>query len=878
MDSGSIRRIFLRFFEQKGHLIVPSAPLVLKNDPTLLFTNSGMVQFKDNFLGNATPKSNRIADTQKCLRVSGKHNDLEEVGIDTYHHTMFEMLGNWSFGDYFKKEAIAWAWELLTKEYKLPEDRLYATVFEGDASEGLSFDEEAFGYWKQILPEDRILRGNKKDNFWEMGDTGPCGPCSEIHVDLRPDDEVRKNPGRELVNTGHPQVVEIWNLVFMEFNRKADGSLEKLPAQHVDTGMGFERLCMAIQKKTSNYDTDVFTPLLDFISREAGVAYKSAEETDIAMRVMADHVRAVGFAIADGQLPSNTGAGYVIRRILRRAVRYGFTFLNFKEPFLHKLVLVLAEQLREPFPELAAQQDYVSKVIFEEETSFLRTLDKGLKRIDLIQAELKGKTLSGEQAFELYDTYGFPFDLTSLIARERGISVDEAGFKKEMEKQKLRSKADAAKETGDWILVGEEEKTEFIGYDHLAASVRIVKYRKIRQKNRDLYQLVFDKTPFYAESGGQVGDTGRIVRDGESIAILDTKKENELIIHLTEKLPSSMEGVFEAEVDVSRRTATMGNHSATHLLHAALRQVLGRHVEQKGSLVNADILRFDFSHFSAMTPDEIRRVEEIVNEKIRENIRLDEKRNVPLEKARSLGAMALFGEKYGDFVRVITFDPQFSVELCGGTHVGYTGNIGLFKILSESSVAAGVRRIEAATGEGAVKFVSGELELLDEVKRMLRNPKDLITSLKNLSEEKHALEKKIEALYGEKANDLKDKLAAKAVRENGHTLIIEKVSVPNADVLKTIAYALRNQFDDLVLVLAAEVNDKPQVAVMIGDKLAEAKAFHAGNMVKELAREIDGGGGGQPFFATAGGKNLKGLGNVLEKAKVLIAKTNSNPV
>lgn len=878
MDSGSIRRIFLRFFEQKGHLIVPSAPLVLKNDPTLLFTNSGMVQFKDNFLGNATPKSNRIADTQKCLRVSGKHNDLEEVGIDTYHHTMFEMLGNWSFGDYFKKEAIAWAWELLTKEYKLPEDRLYATVFEGDASEGLSFDEEAFGYWKQILPEDRILRGNKKDNFWEMGDTGPCGPCSEIHVDLRPDDEVRKNPGRELVNTGHPQVVEIWNLVFMEFNRKADGSLEKLPAQHVDTGMGFERLCMAIQKKTSNYDTDVFTPLLDFISREAGVAYKSAEETDIAMRVMADHVRAVGFAIADGQLPSNTGAGYVIRRILRRAVRYGFTFLNFKEPFLHKLVLVLAEQLREPFPELAAQQDYVSKVIFEEETSFLRTLDKGLKRIDLIQAELKGKTLSGEQAFELYDTYGFPFDLTSLIARERGISVDEAGFKKEMEKQKLRSKADAAKETGDWILVGEEEKTEFIGYDHLAASVRIVKYRKIRQKNRDLYQLVFDKTPFYAESGGQVGDTGRIVREGESIAILDTKKENELIIHLTEKLPSSMEGVFEAEVDVSRRTATMGNHSATHLLHAALRQVLGRHVEQKGSLVNADILRFDFSHFSAMTPDEIRRVEEIVNEKIRENIRLDEKRNVPLEKARSLGAMALFGEKYGDFVRVITFDPQFSVELCGGTHVGYTGNIGLFKILSESSVAAGVRRIEAATGEGAVKFVSGELELLDEVKRMLRNPKDLITSLKNLSEEKHALEKKIEALYGEKANDLKDKLAAKAVRENGHTLIIEKVSVPNADVLKTIAYALRNQFDDLVLVLAAEVNDKPQVAVMIGDKLAEAKAFHAGNMVKELAREIDGGGGGQPFFATAGGKNLKGLGNVLEKAKVLIAKTNSNPV
>lgn len=870
MDSGSVRRIFLRFFESKGHLIVPSAPLVLKNDPTLLFTNSGMVQFKDNFLGNATPKSNRIADTQKCLRVSGKHNDLEEVGIDTYHHTMFEMLGNWSFGDYFKKEAIAWAWELLTDEYKLPKDRLYVTVFEGDAKENLGFDEEAYQYWKNILPEDRILRGNKKDNFWEMGDTGPCGPCSEIHVDLRSDEEVATLPGHDLVNTGHPQVVEIWNLVFMEFNRKADGSLEKLPAQHVDTGMGFERLCMAIQKKTSNYDTDVFTPLLSFISQEAGIPYKQAEQADIAMRVMADHSRAVSFAIADGQLPSNTGAGYVIRRILRRAVRYGFTFLNFKDPFLYKLVGVLAEQLREAFPELHAQRDYVSKVIFEEETSFLRTLDKGLKRIDLIQNELHGNTISGEQAFELYDTFGFPFDLTSLIARERGIGVDEAGFRAEMQKQKSRSKADAAKETGDWVQIGEDEKTEFIGYDHLASRVRVVKYRKVKQKNKELFQLVFDRTPFYAESGGQVGDTGYLEGNGEKIYVIDTKKENELIIHLTEKLPNTIEGTFEAVVDRNKRYSTMSNHSATHLLHAALRQVLGKHVEQKGSLVNADVLRFDFSHFAGMTPEEVQQVEEIVNKKIRENIALDEKRNVPIEKAKALGAMALFGEKYGDFVRVITFDPNFSVELCGGTHVPATGQLGLLRIISESSVAAGVRRIEAITGEAAEKFVRNELGLLDEIKRMLKNPKDVIASIRNLAEEKHVLEKKLEILHGERANQIRHELAGKAVKNNGHTLIIEKVSVPNADVLKNIAYALRNQFDDLLLVLAADVDHKPQVTVMIGEKLMQTKKFHAGNMVKELAREIDGGGGGQPFFATAGGKNLNGLNGVLEKAKKMI--------
>lgn len=870
IDSNSIRRKFLEFFERKGHAIVPSAPLVLKNDPTLLFTNSGMVQFKDYFLGNAVSKHKRIADTQKCLRVSGKHNDLEEVGIDTYHHTMFEMLGNWSFGDYFKKEAIEWAWELLTEEYKLPKDRLYVTVFGGDKDDKLPKDQDAYDYWKKIIAEDRILPGVKKDNFWEMGETGPCGPCSEIHIDLRSDEEIRKLPGKELVNQSHPQVIEIWNLVFMEFNRKADGSLEKLPAQHVDTGMGFERLCMAIQKKTSNYDTDVFTPLLDFIAHAANVKYGTAEKTNIAMRVIADHVRAVSFAIADGQLPSNTGAGYVIRRILRRAVRYGFTFLNFKEPFIHRLVPVLGDQLKDVFPELEKQKDYVSKVIFEEETSFLRTLEKGLKRMETIQTDLKGKVISGEQAFELYDTFGFPLDLTSLIAREKGLSVDEAGFKKEMEKQKSRSKAAAAKETGDWILVGEDEKTEFIGYDYLDAEVKVVKYRTIKQKNKELYQLVFDRTPFYAESGGQVGDTGYIEANGVKVSVMDTKKENELIVHFVDKLPSDLNASYKAVVNRQKRQLTMDNHSATHLLHAALRQVLGNHVEQKGSLVNEKILRFDFSHFAAMTQEEIRKVEDIVNRKIRENILLDEKRNVPIETAKGLGAMALFGEKYGDFVRVITFDPKFSVELCGGTHVQATGNIGLFKIISESSVAAGVRRIEAVTADEAERYVNEEISLLEQLRSMLKDPKDLIATTKNLIEEKHALEKKLEAIHQEKANTLKDELAKKAVKSNGYHLIIEKVSVPNADALKNIAYGLRNQFDDLLMVLAADVDSKPQVAVMIGEKLAQTNKYHAGNMVKELAREIDGGGGGQPFFATAGGKNLNGLNAVLEKARKLI--------
>lgn len=872
MDSGSIRRKFLEFFEKKGHTIVPSAPLVLKNDPTLLFTNSGMVQFKDYFLGNAQPKSPRVADTQKCLRVSGKHNDLEEVGIDTYHHTMFEMLGNWSFGDYFKKDAIAWSWELLTEEYKLPKDRLYVTVFEGDAKENLPFDQDAYDFWKEHIAEDHILRGNKKDNFWEMGETGPCGPCSEIHVDLRSDEEVKKLPGKELVNQSHPQVIEIWNNVFMEFNRKADKSLEKLPAQHVDTGMGFERLCMAIQKKTSNYDTDVFTPLLNFISQASGVAYKADEKTDIAMRVIADHVRAVAFAIADGQLPSNAKAGYVIRRILRRAVRYGYTFLNFKEPFIYKLVPVLGGQLKDVFPELELQKEYVGKVIFEEETSFLRTLEKGLKRMDTILAEVgKGQVISGPLSFELYDTFGFPFDLTDLIAREQGRSADKVAFDAEMDKQKSRSKADAQKETGDWTVVGEDVKPEFIGYDHLQADVRIVRYRKLKQKNKELFQLVFDRTPFYAESGGQVGDTGYIESINEKIYILDTRKENDLIVHFAETLPENLQASFHAQVDTQKRQLSMDNHSATHLLHAALRQVLGKHVEQKGSLVNDRLLRFDFSHFSAMTPEEIQKVEHIVNQKIRENVALDEKRNVPIEDAKKLGATALFGEKYGDFVRVITFDPKFSVELCGGTHVRATGQIGLFKIISESSVAAGVRRIEAITADEAERYVTESFGLLEQVRELFKNPKDLLASTKGLLEEKHALEKKLEAFQQEQANQLKDQLASRAQQVNGYHLILEKVTVSGADSLKNIAYGLRNQFDDLLLILAADVEGKPQVAVMLGEKLAETNRYHAGNMVKELAKEIGGGGGGQPFFATAGGKNLDGLSAVLEKARKLIS-------
>lgn len=872
MDAAIIRQKFLDFFKDKGHQIVPSAPLVLKNDPSLLFTNSGMVQFKDYFLGNRIPANSRIADTQKCLRVSGKHNDLEDVGLDTYHHTMFEMLGNWSFGDYFKQEAIDWAWELLTEVYKLPKDRLYVTVFGGDKKDNLPVDEEAKQLWSQHVEPERIIHGIKKDNFWEMGESGPCGPCSEIHIDLRSETERIKTPGRELVNRDHPQVVEIWNLVFIQFNRLATGALEPLPDKHVDTGMGFERLCMAIQGKTSNYDTDVFQPLMQFIARQAGVTYGADTQRDIAIRVIADHIRAVSFAIADGQLPSNTGAGYVIRRILRRAVRYGFSYLNLKEPFFHGLVPVLANQLQHVFPELQAQMEYVARVVLEEEHAFLRTLELGLRKVDQIQAELSGGVISGPQAFELYDTYGFPLDLTSLIARERGFSVDEEGFKAEMAKQKQRSKADASRETGDWISLRESEQGAFIGYEHLEAAAHLVKYRQVRQKNQELVQLVFDHTPFYAESGGQVGDTGWMICGDESIAILDTKKENELIIHVADKLPVQTAGVWHLQVDRARREATMCNHSATHLLHAALRDVLGRHVEQRGSLVNDKVLRFDFSHFAAMTDTEIIRVEERVNQKIREDIFLHEARNVPLEKARQLGAMALFGEKYGEFVRVITFDPRYSVELCGGTHVPSTGHIGILKIISESSVAAGVRRIEAVTGQGAENWVRAQVDELTEIKRIFKNPKDIIAATKALAEEKTTLEKKLENLYNRQAGELKDQLALKAVRQGGETRIIERVEVPSADVLKNISYALRNQFPDLILVLAADVGGKPQVAVMLGEELARKKLYHAGQLVKELAREIEGGGGGQDFFATAGGKKPDGLNAVLTKAEELIAR------
>jgi len=869
MDSSTIRRKFLDFFAGKQHQIVPSAPLVLKNDPSLLFTNSGMVQFKDYFLGNATPASKRIADTQKCLRVSGKHNDLEDVGLDTYHHTMFEMLGNWSFGDYFKKEAIAWAWELLTEVYQLPQERLYVTVFGGDKGDNLPVDEEAIELWKQHVPPERILHGIKKDNFWEMGESGPCGPCSEIHIDLRGSDEVKKKPGKELVNSDHPQVVEIWNLVFIQFNRLASGVLEPLPNKHVDTGMGFERLCMAIQGKTSNYDTDVFRPLMDFIALNAQVQYGAEHKTDVAIRVMADHIRAVAFAIADGQLPSNTGAGYVIRRILRRAVRYGFSYLNFKEPFMHRLVPLLALQLKDVFPELQQQHDYVERVVHEEEISFLRTLEKGLKRIEMIQHETADKTIPGSVAFELYDTFGFPFDLTALIARERGFTVDEKGFHEEMAKQKSRSKADAAKETGDWVTVDADAKTVFVGYDQHQADARLVKYRKVKQKNRELYQLVLDHTPFYAESGGQVGDTGWLTYGDQSIEVLDTKKENELIVHYCEKLPS--EGTaLRARIDHRKRALTECNHSATHLLHAALRQVLGKHVEQKGSLVNAEMLRFDFSHFAALTSHELHQVEDVVNQRIRENILLHEQRSLPIAEAKKAGAMALFGEKYGEFVRVVTFDPDFSVELCGGTHVSATGKIGLFKIVSESSVAAGVRRIEAVTATGAQQYVNQSLALLGEVRTLLKNPKDLAASLQQLIESKHAADKKLEQLNNEKATAIKDRLAASAKSAGGRSLIIEKISAPTADALKYIAYALRQQFDDLILILAAEVESKPFVTVMLGDKMVAEKKFHAGNMVKELAALIDGGGGGQPFYATAGGKNLAGLDHVLARAKQIV--------
>ena len=869
MNSKSIRSEFLKFFKEKGHQIVPSAPMVIKNDPTLMFTNAGMNQFKDFFLGHKSAETSKVTDTQKCLRVSGKHNDLEEVGMDTYHHTMFEMLGNWSFGDYFKKEAITWAWELLTEVYKLPKDRLYASVFEGDKTDGLGKDQEAFDYWKAIIGEERIIYGNKKDNFWEMGDTGPCGPCSELHIDLRSDEECAEIDGKSLVNADHPQVVEIWNLVFMEYNRLASGELENLPARHVDTGMGFERLCMAIQGEKSNYDTDVFKPLIEAIARKANVVYGENEKQDIAIRVISDHIRAISFAIADGQLPSNNGAGYVIRRILRRAVRYGYTFLGFREAFMYQLLPILTEQFDGVFPELIGQKDFVSKVVKEEELSFLRTLEMGLKRLRVITNDLKKtgkKVVSGKQSFELYDTYGFPLDLTSLIVRENELSLDEEGFILEMKQQKDRSKADAVKETGDWILIKDGD-VEFVGYDHLESTATILKYRTIVEKKKEKYQLVLSRTPFYAESGGQVGDTGYIEAGGEKISILDTKKENNLIVHFADKLPSDLGATFHCVVNVKKRALTMNNHSATHLLHAALRQVLGSHVEQRGSLVNEKILRFDFSHFAKLTDEELSQVERIVNERIRENIQLNEQRNVPIEEAKKMGAMALFGEKYGDLVRVITFDKNYSVELCGGIHVPATGHIGLMKITSESSIATGVRRIEAITAQSAQDYFNQQETEYNEIKLLLKEPKDAKVAVTNLIDERNALLKAMDKINAERAQLVKNDLMGKMQQSSDVNTIIEKIALSNAEALKTIAFELKNQVDNLFMVLAADINTKPQIAVVVSDNLVKEKHLHAGNIIRELAKEIKGGGGGQPFYATAGGKDVSGLDSVLIKAK-----------
>ncbi|MES3018064.1 MAG: alanine--tRNA ligase [Bacteroidota bacterium] len=870
MTTKEIRQGFLDFFKGKGHQIVPSAPIVVKNDPTLMFTNAGMNQFKELFLGEAPIKHSRVADTQRCLRVSGKHNDLEEVGIDTYHHTMFEMLGNWSFGDYFKKEAIAWSWELLTEVYKIPKDQLYVSVFEGDAREGLAKDQEAYDIWKQYIDEDRIILGNKKDNFWEMGETGPCGPCSEIHVDMRPEAERLKVSGKSLVNNDDPQVIEIWNNVFMQFNRLKNGSLEKLPNQHVDTGMGLERLVRVIQKKASNYDTDVFQPLIQYIADKSGIAYGNEEKTDIAMRVMADHIRAICFCIADGTLPSNNKAGYVIRRILRRAVRYSYTFLNFKEPFLNQLVPILAEQFDGVFPELKEQQDFVQKVVLEEENSFLRTLATGIQRFE--RFETSDKVIKGDFAFELYDTFGFPIDLTDLMAREKGWSVDMEAFESELQQQKDRSRAATAIDTSDWVAVNPGDEVEFVGYDELESECQILRYRKVTAKGKEQFQVVLNRTPFYAESGGQAGDTGKL-EDASRLfeyAITDTKKENGLIIHYLDILPDELSGSFWAMVDPSKRTNTENNHSATHLLHAALKQILGGHVNQKGSLVNNDYLRFDFSHFSKVTSDELAEIEKIVNAKVRENIQLKEERSVPYQEALKSGVTALFGEKYGDFVRVITFDDHFSKELCGGTHVKASGQIGYFKIISESAVAAGVRRIEAITGERSEQYLNDQIGQVSGLKEVLKNPKDLQKAVETLIEENNRLKKEIDKNTLERSAGLKHELAKLAENINGVNFLAQKVELPNADAVKNLAYSIKDILDNVFLVLAAETDGKPSLTVMIAENLVKEKNLHAGNIVRELAKEIQGGGGGQPFFATAGGKEVAGIEKALIKARDFI--------
>jgi alanyl-tRNA synthetase len=901
MTASQIRQAFLDFFVSKGHIIVPSAPIVIKNDPTLMFTNAGMNQFKDIFLGEAPAKAPRVADTQRCLRVSGKHNDLEEVGIDTYHHTMFEMLGNWSFGDYFKKEAIAWSWELLTEVYKLPKDRLYVTYFEGDDKEGLEKDTETYELWKALVAEDHILRGNKKDNFWEMGETGPCGPCSEIHYDSRPDSERADVSGATLVNADHDQVIEIWNNVFMQFNRLKGGALQPLPNKHVDTGMGFERLVRVLQGKTSNYDSDVFQPMIQFIAEKSGKTYNSKAkpgEADwneaVAMRVLADHIRAISFAIADGQLPASNKAGYVIRRILRRAVRYSYQTLGFKEPFFNQLVPLLADQFKGVFDNLYSQRDFVQKVIYEEEISFLRTLAKGILLFEDFIKDHNSKieehgavgfvnefgdeeiternVIPGLFAFLLYDTNGFPIDLTELMARERGFTIDIDGFNAALNEQKSRSRAATSVDTGDWVVLKEDEGVEFTGYDETETIAHIVKYRKVTAKGKEQFQIVLDKTPFYAESGGQVGDKGELVfPDGEIVKVTDTKKENGLIVHYVDTLPDDIDDALTAIVDPALRNQTNANHSATHLLHAAMKQVLGSHVNQKGSLVNADYLRFDFSHFAKVTDEELGQIEAIVNQKVRQNIPLKEERTVLYAEAISSGVTALFGEKYGEYVRVITFDDEFSKELCGGTHVQATGQIGYFKIIAESAVAAGVRRIEAITGVGAEVYITNQNQLVNQLKDLLKNPKDLTKSVESLLEENSKLKKEIEKSILEKSSGLKNELAQKAEAIGSINFIAQKVALPNAEAVKNLAYQLKDIVPNLFLVLAADFDGKPSLTVMIAENLVKEKGLHAGNIVKELAKEVKGGGGGQPFFATAGGSDTSGLDAALAKAKSFVA-------
>ena len=868
MRSSEIRQKFLDFFKDKQHKIVDSAPIVLKNDPTLMFTNAGMNQFKDYFLGNKESEDLRLADTQKCLRVSGKHNDLEEVGIDSYHHTMFEMLGNWSIGDYFKKEAIDWAYELLVDVLKLDKDRLYITVFEGDKEDNLEPDDEAFSYWEKYFDKDRILYCDKKDNFWEMGDTGPCGPCSEIHVDLRSDEARGQKSGRDLVNQDDPLVVEIWNLVFIQYNRMANGSLQDLPAKHIDTGMGFERLCMALQGKTSNYDTDVFVPFIKKIEKISGKEYTFnydlSAKSDIAMRVIADHIRAVAFTIADGELPSNTGAGYVIRRILRRGVRYYYSFLDFKEPLMHQLIPLLASEFKDVFPELDAQVDFVKKVILEEEKSFLKTLSGGLKRFDNLEVE--NNEIDGQTAFELYDTYGFPIDLTRLIASEKGWKIDETGFELALQAQKQRGRDDSKKVTGDWMSVHDGKEVQFFGYDELSLDDSLVqKYRVVTVKDKPQYQLVLDRTPFYAEGGGQVGDTGLLWFGEEKVEVINTKKENDLIIHFVKKLPSNIESSVRSEVNGKKRHLTENNHSATHLLHAALKRVLGDHVNQKGSLVNEKYLRFDFSHFSKVTEEELASIEAIVNTKIRENIRLQEDRSMPIAEAQKAGAMMLFGEKYGDEVRMITFDKDYSIELCGGCHVDATGTIGQIKIISESAVAAGVRRIEAVTSIAAEKFVNAELEELKSIRGLFKNAVNTSKNVYSLQEENKALKKQLDEMMLAQAANLQDALANDFETINGVSVLARKIAINDSNAVKTLAYNLIKSKPESIVSFGFEKDGKAQLMIVVNEDITSR--YDAGKMIREVAKNIQGGGGGQAFFATAGGKNPEGINDALEALK-----------